>query len=259
MELQNIVLEQQDDIAIVKFNRPKTLNALNSTTLKELSVVCDELESNGDIRMAIFTGEGKGFIAGADISEMAEMNAEQGRVFGALGQKVFRRIELLEKPTIAAVNGFALGGGCEFAMSCDIRIASQKARFGQPEVGLGITPGFSGTQRLPKLVGVGKAKEMIFTGDMVGADEALAIGLVNKVTAPEELMEAAMEMAKKIAANAPLAVKYSKLAIDRGSEETLEVGNEIEAAYFGLCFASKDQKTGMTAFLQKEKAQFTGK
>lgn len=259
MELQNFMLEKEGQVAVVRFNRPKALNALNSDTLKELDALTDQLAADEDVQVVVFTGEGKSFIAGADISEMAELGAEGGRAFGALGQRIFRKIELIEKPTIAAVNGFALGGGCEFAMCCDIRIASEKAKFGQPEVGLGITPGFSGTQRLPKLVGVGKAKELIFTGDMIRADEALAIGLVNKVTSVDELMPTVMEMAKRIARNAPLAVRYAKLAIDRGMEQTQEVGNEIEAAYFGMCFASEDQKEGMRAFMSKEKATFTGK
>ncbi len=259
MELQNIVVEVNDSIALVKFNRPKALNALNSETLKELDQVVDMLSANKDVRVVVFTGEGKGFIAGADIGEMSTLTAEQGRGFGALGQSVFRKVELMPKPTIAAVNGFALGGGCEFAMSCDIRIASEKAKFGQPEVTLGITPGFSGTVRLPKLVGMGKAKELIYTGRMVGAEEAQSIGLVNKVTAKDELLDEAMAMANTIAANAPLAVTYSKASINKTVEMDTDVANTIEETYFGLCFATEDQKNGMSAFLNKEKAAFTGK
>lgn len=259
MELQNIVVELNDSIALVKFNRPKALNALNSETLKELNQVVDTLSDNDDVRVVVFTGEGKGFIAGADIREMSALTAEEGRKFGALGQSIFRKVELMSKPTIAAVNGFALGGGCEFAMSCDIRIASEKAKFGQPEVTLGITPGFSGTVRLPKLVGMGKAKELIYTGRMVGAVEAESIGLVNKVTPADTLMDEAMEMAKSIAANAPLAVSYSKAAINKTAEMDTDVANTIEETYFGLCFATEDQKNGMSAFLNKEKAAFTGK
>jgi len=259
MELQNIVVEVNDSIALVKFNRPKALNALNSETLKELDQVVDTLSKNTDVRVVVFTGEGKGFIAGADIREMSTLTAEQGRGFGALGQSIFRKVELMPKPTIAAVNGFALGGGCEFAMSCDIRIASEKAKFGQPEVTLGITPGFSGTVRLPKLVGMGKAKELIYTGRMVGAEEAQSIGLVNKVTTKDELLEEAMTMAKSIAANAPLAVTYSKASINKTVEMDTDVANTIEETYFGLCFATEDQKNGMSAFLNKEKATFTGK
>ena len=259
MELQNIVVEKNDGIALVKFNRPKALNALNSETLMELDVVVSDLSNDSDVRVVVFTGEGKGFIAGADIGEMSKLSAEEGRSFGALGQSVFRKVELMPKPSIAAINGFALGGGCEFAMSCDIRIASEKAKFGQPEVTLGITPGFSGTVRLPKLVGMGKAKELIYTGRMVGAEEAQSIGLVNKVTTKDELLEEAMTMAKSIAANAPLAVTYSKASINKTVEMDTDVANTIEETYFGLCFATEDQKNGMSAFLNKEKATFTGK
>ncbi len=259
MELQNIVVEKNDGIALVKFNRPKALNALNSETLKELDHVVDVLAHDNEIRVVVFTGEGKGFIAGADITEMASLTAEEGRKFGALGQSTFRKVELMSKPTIAAVNGFALGGGCEFAMSCDIRIASEKAKFGQPEVTLGITPGFSGTVRLPKLVGVGMAKELIYTGRILGAEEAKTIGLVNKVVQMDALMDQAMQMAKSIAANAPLAVSYSKAAINKAQELDVDVANTIEETYFGLCFATEDQKVGMEAFLNKGKADFTGK
>tara|TARA_Y100000588_G_scaffold387469_2_gene485260 strand:+ start:1155 stop:1934 length:780 start_codon:yes stop_codon:yes gene_type:complete len=259
MELQNIVVEKNDKVALVKFNRPKALNALNSETLGELNTVVDALSNDEDIRVVVFTGEGKSFIAGADIGEMSTLSAEEGRKFGALGQSVFRKVELMSKPTIAAVNGFALGGGCEFAMSCDIRIASEKAKFGQPEVTLGITPGFSGTVRLPKLVGMGKAKELIYTGRMVKADEALSIGLVNQVASVDSLMEEAMKMAQTIAGNAPLAVSYSKAAINKGAELDTDVANTIEETYFGLSFATEDQKDGMSAFLNKEKAAFKGK
>jgi len=259
MELQNIVVEKNDGIALVKFNRPKALNALNSETLKELDVVVSDLSSDSEVRVVVFTGEGKGFIAGADIGEMSKLSAEEGRRFGALGQSVFRKVELMPKPSIAAINGFALGGGCEFAMSCDIRIASEKAKFGQPEVTLGITPGFSGTVRLPKLVGIGMAKELIYTGRMVGSEEAAAIGLVNKVVPKDTLLDEAMNMAKTISKNAPLAVSYSKAAINKAQEMDTDVANTIEETYFGLCFASEDQKQGMEAFLNKEKPNFTGK
>jgi len=259
MELKNIVVEIKDSIGLVKFNRPKALNALNSETLSELDTVVKELSENEDVRVVVFTGEGKGFIAGADIREMSTLSAEEGRKFGALGQSVFRKVELMPKPTIAAVNGFALGGGCEFAMSCDIRIAGEKAKFGQPEVTLGITPGFSGTVRLPKLVGMGKAKEMIYTGRLVGAEEAEAIGLVNRVLGMDVLLEETMKLAKTIAGNAPLAVSYSKAAINKSAELDTDVANTIEETYFGLCFATEDQKKGMEAFLAKEKATFDGK
>ncbi len=259
MEPQNIIVKREGTIALVKFNRPEALNALNTEMLQALDRVVDALSVDEDVRVVIFTGEGKGFIAGADIREMSTLTAEAGRRFSALGQAVFRKVELMKKPTIAAVNGFALGGGCEFAMSCDIRIAAEKARFGQPEVTLGITPGFSGTVRLPKLVGLPKAKELIYTGRMIDAKEALAIGLVNRVTPQEALEENVWNLAKTIAENAPLAVAYSKVAINKASEMDMDIGNTIEETYFGLCFATADQKEGMAAFLKKEKATFTGK
>ena len=208
--------------------------------------------------VVILTGEGRSFVAGADIAEMSVMKAEEGRRFGELGAAVFRKIELMAKPVIAAVNGFALGGGCELAMACDIRIASAKAKFGQPEVGLGITPGFSGTQRLPRLVGLGKAKELIYTAAVIHAEEACRIGLVNKVVESEELMNECMAMAKTIAAKAPLAVRYAKEAINRGVETDMDTGIVIENGLFGLCFATTDQKEGMEAFLWKRKPEFEG-
>lgn len=216
MEFKNIILEQDQNIAVIKLNRPKALNALNSETLKEINDAIEIIEKDESIYTVIITGEGKAFVAGADISEMKDLNSIQGREFGILGNKVFRRIETLKKPVIAAVNGFALGGGCELSMACDIRIASVKAKFGQPESGLGITPGFGGTQRLARLVGEGVAKELIFTCDIIKADEALRIGLVNKVVEQEELMNEAMNMAKKIANNAPKAVAFCKEAINNG-------------------------------------------
>ena len=215
-------------------------------------------EDNG-ILAVVLTGEGRAFVAGADISEMKSKNAIEGEIFGKLGASVFRKIELLPKPVIAAVNGFSLGGGCELAMSCDIRLASAKAKFGQPEVGLGITPGFSGTQRMPRLIGMGKAKELIYTADIIDAAEAYRIGLVNHVYEPEALMEEAMKMAEKIASKAPIAVKNSKEAINRGIQTDMDSAVAIEAYLFGLCFASEDQKEGMTAFFEKRKANFQNK
>jgi enoyl-CoA hydratase len=190
---------------------------------------------------------------------MCNKNASEGKVFGELGAKVFRKIELLPKPVIAAVNGYALGGGCELALSCDIRIASEKARFGQPEVGLGITPGFSGTQRLPRVVGLGKAKELIYTGSAIKADEALKIGLVNNVVEQDQLLDTTLELAKKIASNAPLAISYAKEAINKGIETDIETGISIENNLFAMCFSTEDQKNGMKAFLNKEKTEFQGK
>ncbi|MCT4607215.1 MAG: short-chain-enoyl-CoA hydratase [Marinisporobacter sp.] len=258
MNYEFIQMEQNERIAVLKLNRPKALNALNSAVLKEIECAIDHLDTDANVDVIIITGEGKAFVAGADITEMKDLGAEEGRLFGNLGQRVFRKIEKMEKPVIAAVNGFALGGGCELAMCCDMRIASEKAKFGQPEVGLGIIPGFSGTQRLPRIVGTAKAKELIFTGDIIKAEEAERIGLVNKVVAPEELMGATMDLAKRITKNAQKAVRYSNLAINRGFETDIETGIEIEGSLFGLCFATKDQKEGMTAFVEKRKAEFKG-
>lgn len=260
MELNNVVLEKNAHLAIVTINRPKALNALNSETLKELDTVIADLENDSNIYAVILTGAGeKAFVAGADISEMKDLNEEEGNAFGTLGNNVFRRLENLNKPVIAAISGFALGGGCELAMACDIRIASEKARFAQPEVGLGITPGFGGTQRLPRIVGEGKAKELIYTCDMVKADEALRIGLVNKVVPLESLMEEAKAMANKIIANAPIAVKLCKDAINRGTQVDMDKAIVIEAEDFGKCFLSEDQKEGMNAFMERREKNFQNK
>ena len=256
MAYTKLIIEKQENICTVKINNPEALNALNSTILKELDATCAEIKEDNSIDVVILTGEGRSFVAGADISQMCEMNAIEGKAFGELGASVFRKIELLDKVVIAAVNGFALGGGCELAMACDIRVASVKAKFGQPEVGLGITPGFSGTQRLARVVGIGKAKELIYTADVIVAEEAYRIGLVNKVVAPEVLMDECMAMAKKIASKAPLAVRYAKEAINRGIETDIDTGISIEADLFGLCFSTEDQKEGMQAFLGKRNADF---
>lgn len=254
-----VLKEYADNILTIKVNKPSALNALSNDVLKDIGEAFDEAAADANINVIILTGEGKAFVAGADIAEMSTMNATEGKSFGELGAGIFRKIETMPKAVIAAVNGFALGGGCELAMACDIRIASEKAKFGQPEVGLGITPGFSGTQRMSRLVGLGKAKELIFTGNIINAKEAKEIGLVNEVVEPERLMDVAMEMAKKIASNAQLAVKYSKEAIDRGYQTDISTAIDIEANLFGLCFATEDQKEGMSAFLEKRKAEFKGK
>lgn len=258
MVYQKLIIEKQDGICVVKINHPEALNALNTAILLELAEAFDEIAHDDEIAVVVLTGEGRSFVAGADIAEMSTKNAGEGKRFGQIGAAVFRQIELLEKPVIAAVNGFALGGGCELAMACDIRIASAKAKFGQPEVGLGITPGFSGTQRLPRLVGPGKAKELIYTAAVIHAEEACRIGLVNKVVEPEALMDECMAMARTIAEKAPLAVRYAKEAINRGIETDIETGIALEADLFGLCFATADQKEGMEAFLQKRKPEFKG-
>jgi enoyl-CoA hydratase len=259
MELKNVTVVKEDKIAIVTINRPKAMNALNSETLKELEVVFDDLSIDDNVLTVILTGEGKAFVAGADIAEMKNLNAMEGRKFGILGNKVFRKIESMEKPVIAAVNGFALGGGCEIAMSCDIRIASTKAKFGQPEVGLGITPGFGGTQRLARHVGLGMAKELIFTAAIIRSDEALRIGLVNKVVEPEALMEAAKTLANTIAGQAPIAVKLAKAALNKGMQCGIDTAIAYESEVFGECFATEDQVEGMNAFLEKREKSFKNK
>lgn len=258
MEYNFIKIEHTQGITILKISAPKSLNALNSTILKELSDCVSHLDAA--TRVLIITGDGeKSFVAGADISEMAHLNEAQGYEFGRLGAQVFRAIETLPIPVIAAVNGFALGGGCELAMACDIRIASSKAKFGQPEVGLGIIPGFSGTYRLPKIVGQGYAKEMIYTGKVIRADEALRIGLVNAVYEPEQLMEKAVEMAQMMLHNAPVAISLAKQSINEGYDLDAEAAIALENKLFGKCFATSDQKEGMDAFLNKRQAEFNGK
>ncbi|WPC42277.1 short-chain-enoyl-CoA hydratase [Clostridium sp. JS66] len=256
MEYKNIKLEKENHTSILTINRPKALNALNAELLNEIDQCIDEVKNDESTYVLIITGEGKAFVAGADIAEMKDKTPEQARKFAELGLAIFRKIELMEKPVIAAINGFALGGGCELSMSCDIRIASQKAKFGQPEVGLGIIPGFAGTQRLSRLVGPGKAKELIYTADMIKAEEAEKIGLVNKVVAPEELMNEAKAMAEKIASKAQAAIRYSKISINKGFETDIDTGMTIENNLFGLCFATEDQKEGMGAFLEKRSPDF---
>ncbi len=246
----------RDNIAMVTINRPEALNALNSTVIGELEAVVTEIENDESIRAMILTGEGRSFVAGADIGEQYALDLQGGRAWSRRGSDLMRRIEKLEIPTIAAVNGFALGGGCEIAMACDIILASEKSKFGQPEVGLGITPGFSGTQRLPRRVGSAKAKELIFSGKMIRAEEAEKIGLVNHVYPPEELIDAALEMAGSFTVNAPKAVKYSKACIDRGMQMDIDDGIAVENELFAMCFATEDQKSGMKAFLDKDKAVF---
>lgn len=250
---QTVRYEKQDNIGIATINRPEALNALNSQVISDLEALIGEVEKDTELRAFILTGEGRSFVAGADIGEQKPMDVAQGRKWGQRGSALFRRIEKLEIPTIAAVNGFALGGGCELAMSCDIRICSDNAMFGQPEVGLGITPGFSGTQRLPRRVGAAKAKELIFSGKVISAEEAKAIGLANEVYPLEQLMDAAIAMAKSFTVNAPIAVKYSKACIDRGMQMDIDDGIALENELFAMCFATEDQKEGMSAFLEKRK------
>ena len=245
--------EKQDNIAIVTIDRPEALNALNGDVIAELEQVVTALENDRDVRCMILTGAGRSFVAGADIGEMSTLTKAGGEAFGKKGNDVFRKLETLPVPTIAAVNGFALGGGCELSMSCDIRICADTAVFGQPEAGLGITPGFGGTQRLARLVGLGMAKQLIYTAKNIKADEALRIGLVNAVYPLAELMPAAEKLAETIAKNAPIAVRACKKAINDGMQVDIDRAVTIEEGLFGSCFETADQKEGMGAFLEKRK------
>jgi enoyl-CoA hydratase len=259
MNFTNLLIEIADGVAVVTINRPAALNALNKEVLEDLAAAFAALESSEDVACVILTGSGsKAFVAGADIAEMQALDAVSAEHFARLGHSVFNAIEKFSKPVIAAVNGFALGGGCELAMACDIRIAAENARFGQPEVNLGVIPGFGGTLRLARLVGKGRAKELIFTGDMIDAQEAYRIGLANKVVAAEELLVKARTMATKIASKGPVAVRFAKESVDNGLEMDLDRAGRFEASLFGLCFATTDQKEGMQAFLEKRPAKFTG-
>ena len=253
--MEFVTYEIEGQVGIVTINRPKALNALNSQVLDDLNEVIDSVDTDA-VRCLILTGAGeKSFVAGADIGEMSTLTKAEGEAFGKKGNDIFRKLETLPIPVIAAVNGFALGGGCEISMSCDIRICSDNAVFGQPEVGLGITPGFGGTQRLARLVGPGMAKQMIYTARNIKSDEALRIGLVNAVYTQEELMPAAKKMAAGIAKNAPIAVRNCKKAINDGLEVTMYEAIVLEEKHFGDCFESYDQKEGMAAFLEKRKVE----
>lgn len=244
--------EAREGVYLLTINKPASLNALDTAVLGELAAVVEDLRTNESVKVLVLTGEGRAFVVGADISEMVSKNPIDGLEFGRLGASVFRAIEQLPFPVIAAVNGFALGGGCELAMACDIRLASAKAKFGQPETGLGIIPGFSGTQRLPRLVGPAKAKELIYTGEIIKADEALRIGLVNGVTEPEALIDEALAMAEKIALQPRQAVALAKKAIDAGMQTDIDTAIGIENNLFALCFSTEEQKQRMTAFLNKK-------
>jgi len=260
MGYSSLLLAREEDITIVTFNRPKVLNALNHATMEELSAVLDELADDSNTRCIILTGAGeKAFVAGADINELrAITSAADGAAFAAKGQSVLFKVENLEKPVIAAINGYALGGGCELAMACDIRVAADGARLGQTEISLGIIPGWGGTQRLPRLVGKGRAKWLILTGDMISAQEALRIGLVDFVVAADKLMEAAKELAHKIASKAPLAVAWAKRSINVGAETDLVTACAYEASQFGLVCGTEDRLEGTSAFLEKRPPQFRG-
>ena len=255
VETEFIKYEEEDMIAVLTINRPKALNALNSQVLEELDKTLDAIDTN-KVRALIITGAGeKSFVAGADIGEMSSLTKKEGEAFGKKGNDVFRKLETFAIPVIAAVNGFALGGGCEISMSCDIRICSDNAIFGQPEVGLGITPGFGGTQRLARLVGPGMAKQMIYTARNIKADEALRIGLVNAVYPQSELLNEAKKLAQTIARQAPIAVRNCKKAINDGLQVDMDKAIEIEERLFGDCFETEDQRAGMGNFLEKDKSK----
>jgi enoyl-CoA hydratase len=260
MPYENILYEKRGNIACVTFNRPTKLNALNRKTMEELAAILTDARDDPAVRVLLLTGAGeKAFIAGADINELAQHTPVDGKDFSIWGQGALRLLETMGKPSIAAINGFALGGGCELALACSIRIASRTAKLGQPEVKLGIIPGYGGSQRLARLCGKGVAHELCLTGEMISADEAARIGLINRVVEPAELMPTAEAIAQKIIANAPLAVKFAMEAIERGVEMPLAEGLFLEATLFGLCCATEDMREGTRAFLDKRPAQFKGK
>ena len=260
MELKNVTVEKENNIAVLSVNRPKALNALNYETLSDIKTAVKALAEDDDAGIVIVTGAGdKAFVAGADIKEMKDMTPLEARRFMLFGQSVFNDIDNLPKPTIAVVNGYALGGGCELALSCDIILASDKAKFGLPEVTLGIHPGFGGSQRLPRLIGAARAKELIFTGKMIDAQEAERIGLVNKVVPLEKLREEARALAVEILKNGQVAIRLVKSAINAGLDTTLEKGLAYEAETQGLAFSTDDKNEGLTAFMEKRKPNFKGR
>jgi enoyl-CoA hydratase/carnithine racemase len=260
MNFENLLLEKKNSIASVTVNRPKVLNALNMATMEELRAAFTDIKNDSAVRVAILTGAGeKAFIAGADIGELAVHGAVSGKEYTHRGQSVLDLIENLGKPVIACINGFALGGGCELALACTMRLASENAKLGQPEVKLGIIPGYGGSQRLPRLVGKGIAMQILLAGEMITAQEAYRIGLVNEVTALADLIPRAEAIATKIIANAPLAVQYAMEAVNKGMEMTLAEGLYLEATLFGVCCATEDKKEGTTSFLEKRPARFKGK
>jgi enoyl-CoA hydratase len=257
LSLQNLTVSKEGNIGIISINRPEVLNVLNFNTLEELDEVLNELGNDSDVYVIILTGSGKSFAAGADIESMVEMNPDDAHKFASYGASIYRKIECFEKPVIAAVNGYALGGGFELALACDIIVASEKAKFGLPEVGLGIMPGFSGSVRLPELIGSKRAKELIFTGKIITAEEAGKIGLVNVVTNPDNTLDHAIDIAKQISMKGQIGVRYSKKSINHSFDMDMNSAIAMEASLFSLCFASPDQKEGMVAFLNKRKPNFT--
>ena len=260
MSYENLLVDKGEQLSVVTIHRPKVLNALNAKTIEELDACFRGLQHDSDVRAVILTGAGeKAFVAGADINELATYSPQQAQECALRGQAVLHRIETLGKPTIAAINGFALGGGCELALACSFRIASQTARLGQPEVKLGIIPGYGGSQRLPRLIGKGMALQMVLSGDPLSAEEAFRWGLVNQVVPPEQLLPTAKEIARKIIANSPLAIRYCLEAVHQGMEEPLEQGLYLESTLFGMTFATEDMREGTLAFLEKRPPHFTGR
>jgi enoyl-CoA hydratase len=259
MTFKNILLEKHGDIGTIKMNRPTVLNALDKETVHEMILAVEDLEKDPQIKVAVLTGEGKAFIAGADIKQMKEMHPLQAKEFAELGHSLLFKIEQSRLPFIASVNGYALGGGCEVMMACDIILASKNAKIGQPEINLGIHPGFGGTQRLPRLVGTMKAKELLLTGDNLSADEALSIGLVNKVVDDDKLKEETEKLAQKIAAKSMVQTGFIKSLVNKGTNVDLASACALEISYFSASFSTYDQKEGMTAFLEKRKPKFKGK
>ncbi|MEA3560024.1 MAG: enoyl-CoA hydratase-related protein [Candidatus Thermoplasmatota archaeon] len=256
MEYQNLIIERDGAVATIKINRPEALNALNEQTLRDLMHAVDELEMDKDISVVILTGEGKAFIAGADIKHMVSLTTIQAKLFAEYGHNLLNKVEASRLPYIAAVNGYALGGGCEVMMACDIAIASSKARLGQPEINLGISPGFGGTQRLTRHIGRMRAKELLLTGDNVTAQEAYELGLVNRVVEPEQLMEETMKLAQKIASKSNVQISFIKALVNKGADVDLATANYLEISYFSSSFSTHDQKEGMKAFIEKRKPEF---
>ncbi len=258
MPYQHLAVSVQDRIATLTVNRPDKLNALNAALIGELGAAIDEMQGRDDVAGIVLTGAGRAFVAGADIAELAGIGALEGQRLARRGQEVFRRFEISPKPTVAAVNGFALGGGCELAMACQIRVASDAAKFGHPEVKLGLIPGYGGTQRLPRLVGRGRALQLLMTGEMIDAQEAFRIGLVNRVVAPDQLLPAATAMIQQMLMNAPLGIAACVDVLDRGLEMPLDDALALEATTFGVLIATSDTAEGTKAFLEKRPPRFTG-
>ena len=252
-----IIVEKKEGVGIITLNRPDSLNTLNTATLSELSTSIDDLEEDSDIKVVILSGAGRAFVAGADIKEMKDMTPLEAKEFSTRGHDLLKKIEESRLPFIAAVNGHALGGGCEIMMACDIRIAAKKAKIGQPEINLGVLPGFGGTQRLPRLVGTGRAKELLYTGKIIEAEEAHAMGLVNQVVEGEKVMDEAQKLAIMIAGKSSLIIHWIKSVVNDGINIDLEKACSLEKTLFSLCFSTHDQKEGMTAFLEKRPARFT--